>query len=94
MKATDIKEYEIGNHCYGDIMRINGKDYEDLSREEVLELIHDMLTNDINSGAMVREVLGTALSYLPFDMTESDHTTCDQCGNWNQYSHYTNPDCK
>jgi hypothetical protein len=92
MKATDIKEYELGNHCFGDILRINGKDYEDLSREEVLEFIHDMMTNDINSGAMVREVLEIALSYLQFDMTENYNITCDQCGDWNQYGKYVNPD--
>lgn len=92
MKSIDIKEYEIGNHCFGEILRVNGKDYEELTREEVLEFIQDMMTNDRNSAAIVREVFAVLLKYLQFDMVKNTNDTCDQCGNWNDYSKFINPD--
>lgn len=36
MKAKDIKEFELGEHCFGETLRVNETDYEDLTKEEIL----------------------------------------------------------
>jgi hypothetical protein len=30
MKAKDIKDFELGEHCLGETIKVNGKDYEQL----------------------------------------------------------------
>lgn len=91
MKIEDIENYETGEHCYGSILRINGKDYEDLSKEAVLEFINEMFDNNknINSSNFIRETLENALNYLEFDCKESSHSSCEQCGNWNNYGKFS-----
>ena len=37
MKSEDVKIYESGNHCFGDILRVNSVDYEDISKEDIKE---------------------------------------------------------
>lgn len=88
MKAQDIQTYEIGEHCFGPILKINETDYEDLDKEEILELINDMCRNDLNSGLLVFKLLQEALSYLEYDLVESDNDSCEQCGNWNFHKKY------
>jgi len=88
MKETDINEYEIGEHCFGPILRVNGNDYEDLSKEDIVEFINDMFTNNLNSNHLIMETLKLTLQYLEFDCTESDSDSCEQCGNYNNYSKF------
>lgn len=88
MKQGDIKEFELGNHCYGDILNVNGTDYDDLKKEDVIEFITDMLLNDINSESIMKEALKVCLENLQFDCTENDHGSCEQCGSYNQYNKY------
>ena len=88
MKEVDVNEYEIGEHCFGPILSINGDDYEDLSKEDIVEFINDMFTNNLNSDHLIMETLKLTLQYLDFDRTESDSNSCDQCGNYNDYSKY------
>ena len=61
MKAKDIKSFEIGEHCFGPILEVNGKDYNDLSEEEVMGFITDMFNNNPNSGLLIRETFEKAL---------------------------------
>ena len=88
MKAKEVKEYEIGKHCFGEILRVNGTDYEDLEKDEILELIIDMFNNDINASSLIREAFISSLEHLQYDCVESDNHVCDQCGDWNDYSKY------
>lgn len=88
MKAKDVKEFEIGEHCFGEILRVNGTNYEDLTKEEILELITDMFENDINSSSLIRDAFKNSLEYLPFDCVDSSSDSCEQCGNWNHYGKF------
>lgn len=92
MKQQDIQEFETGNHCFGEILTVNGKDYEDISMEEAVEFINDMLKNSPNQESLIKEVFETCLDYLEFDPTESTTDTCEQCGDWNSYTKWINPD--
>lgn len=88
MKAKDIKEFELGEHCFGPILTVNGIDYEDLTKEEVLEFISDMFENDINASSLIREAFKNSLEHLQYECIENDSDTCEQCGNWNYHSKY------
>ena len=94
MKQSDIKEYETGEHCFGEILNINGKSYEDFSEEDTMEFILDMLSNDINKESLKKDIIKIALEYLQFDLIDHDSNTCDQCGNWNSYEKYKLEDLK
>ena len=43
MKVEDIKEFETGEHCFGEILLVNGVDYEDIPVQDVKSFILDML---------------------------------------------------
>jgi len=88
MIISDIKEFEIGDYCFSKHLTINGKDYEDYSKEEILEFIDDFLKNDINPDITMREIFENLLEHLEFDLVESDSSTCEQCGDWNSYQKY------
>lgn len=88
MKIKDIKEYEFGNHCYGDILKINGNDYEDISKEDAIEFILDMFENDLNREILIRETFKNALEYLQGEVITDEYYSCEQCGNFNSYSKY------
>jgi len=89
MKAKDIKSFEIGEHCFGPILEVNGKDYNDLSEEEVMGFITDMFNNNPNSGLLIRETFEKALEYLDYDDAEYESDHCEQCGNYNNNTKYT-----
>ena len=86
MKAKDIQDFELGENCFGPILKVNGTHYEDLNKEDVLEFVTDMLLNDINSGNLLMETFKNSLEYLQYDCVESHSDHCDQCGNYNNYS--------
>ena len=88
MKAKDIKEFELGKHCFGEILRVNGIDYNDLSKDDVIEFIMDMFENDINACNLIRDTFKNSLEYLQYDCIESRSSSCDQCGDWNDYAKY------
>ena len=88
MKAKDIKYFELGEHCYGKIIRVNGIDYEDLDKEQVIELITDMFENDINASSLIMEAFVNSLEHLQYDEVESDSDICEQCENYNTYAKY------
>lgn len=90
MKLVDIKEYELGEHCFGETLSVNGKDYDDLTKEEVMEFINDMCDQktNINASILVRDLFKVALGHLQFDITDSHSDSCEQCGNWNHYAKY------
>lgn len=85
MKQEDIESYETGEHCFGPILKVNNKNYDDYSKEEITELINDTLENDINSENFRQEAFKLALEYLQFELVENDYHTCEQCGNPNDY---------
>lgn len=88
MKAKDVEEFEIGSHCFGKTLTVNGIDYDDLDKESVLELVNDMLRNDINSSSMIKEMFEFCLEHLQYNEVESRSNKCDQCGNYNYYAKY------
>jgi hypothetical protein len=88
MKISDIKEYETGEHCFGDILRVNGVDYDDLSIKDTMGIIHDVMENNINSSSYIKEIFKIALEYAQLDFISGHTDDCDQCGNWNSYSKY------
>lgn len=89
MKIKEIKEFETGEHCFGKILRVNGKDYEDFDKSDILNFINQMFKEDINSEFIIREAFENCLDHLQFYLKEKNDSTCDQCGNWNSYSKYT-----
>ena len=90
MKKEDIKEFELGEHCFGDIISVNGLECEDLDKEDMIEFVVSMFdeANNINSNLLLREVFKTCLEYLECDCVEEDSSSCEQCGNFNSYSRY------
>lgn len=91
MKVNDIENFEIGNHCFGKILRINGKNYEDFSKQEIVEFILDMFENDVNADHLLMETFENALTALQFEQEENysnNHSICDQCGNDNSLERY------
>ncbi len=85
MKASDIKEFEMGEHCFGEILSVNGVDYEDISVEEQKEFILDMMEHNINASSLLKSVFKHCLDYLQADLEDSNSKYCEQCGNYNSY---------
>lgn len=92
MKSENIKEYETGEHCFGPILTINGKDFDDIPPKELIEFVNDMLENDINKISLLREIVENCVDYLQFDIVESNYHTCEQCGNPNNYVKFKRED--
>jgi len=86
MKINEIKEFETGEHCFGETLTVNGVDYEDISKEDQKEFILEMLEKGINSSHLLKEIFKTCLDYLQAEVVEDDFYTCDQCGNHNSYA--------
>lgn len=87
MKYSDIKSYEIGESCFDEILRVNGIDYEDLSKEDIMEFINDMF-NSLNGHIYIKETFKTLLENVEGDLVEHNNSSCDQCGNHNTYYKY------
>lgn len=88
MKAEDIKKFRIGEHCFGPILEVNDKRYEEISKEDILEFINDRFENDINSDILIQETFKNLLEHLQYDFVEGSNDVCDQCGNWNFSEEY------
>lgn len=88
MLRRDIKEYEIGKHCFGEILRINGEDFNDIDKGEMIEFIVDFLKNDENGEVLLYDILKTTLDYMEYDQVENSNSVCEQCGDWNYYTKY------
>lgn len=84
----NITEYETGNHCFERILRINGKDYDELDKCDIKAFIVNMLDEDLNKDHLLEELFRKTLEYLQLDLVESSNDDCDQCGNWNFYNKY------
>ena len=83
-----IKEYEIGEHCFGLILTVDGINYDDLPEEKINNLIQYMLNEDVNKASFKQKVFIEALEYLQAELVESDSSVCDQCGNYNSYNKF------
>jgi len=89
MKAKDIKEYEEIDSCFGSIIRVNGEDYEDLSKESVKEFIMDMIDNDLNKESLMEEIFKLCLENLQFYPEEvTEGSRCESCGHWGTHYKY------
>lgn len=89
MKAKDIKEFEIGEHCFGEILSVNGVDYEDIPVEDVKSFILDMLENDINASSLLKEAFKQCLEHLQADLEDETSSFCETCGNYNTCEKWT-----
>ncbi len=88
MKPEDIKTYELGEHCYGPILVVNGVEYEDLDESDVISFINHMMKDGINKSDLIRNIFETSLSYLKYDMIENSSSSCESCGNFNTYAKF------
>lgn len=83
-----IKEFEIGKHCFGEILKVNGIDYEDLNKEDVLSVMNEMFKNNLNKENLLKDCFKLCLEYLEADTVDYSQDKCDQCGNYNHYNKY------
>ena len=73
---------EYGHHCFGDILRVDGIDFEDMTKEGQLEIILLAAADK----EVRREMFQTALYSFEGEEIESNHYSCDSCGDWNSYT--------
>jgi len=87
MKPEDIKEYEIGEHCFGEILEVNGMGYDDIPKQQVINFINNMLDHEhnINSEMLTQKVFALCLEYLQLEVDEDEsyNSSCETCGNYN-----------
>lgn len=83
MKSEEIKNWEKIKHCYGEDIRINGKDIEEVTSEKLLEFVNEMLIFDTNKDQLLKEVVQLCLEYLQGDLVEDESHLCEQCSDWN-----------
>jgi hypothetical protein len=88
MKPEDIKTYELGDHCFGPILRVNDVDYEDINESDIISFINNMMENDINKSNLIKELFQSTIEYLQYDMIENSSDRCDSCGNYNTYAKF------
>lgn len=88
MKVSDVIEYELGEHCFGPIVKVNGIHNEDISKEDKIELLNDVIMNDDNGELLLDELFIKALEFLDYSVAEESSDRCDQCGNWNSYGRF------
>lgn len=87
MKINDLKNYEIGSHCFGEILNLNEKTLKQYNKSEIKELINDIIDNNENDN-LINEILPICLEHLNFELEEEDQYECDQCGDHNHYEKY------
>lgn len=88
MKPEDIKTYEIGEHCFGPILRVNDVDYEDINESDIIGFINNMMKNDINKSDLIKGLFEQTIQYLGYNMIENSSNRCDSCGNYNTYAKF------
>lgn len=86
MDIKDINDIEIGESCFGEILRLNGIDYEDINQEDVLNMINYLFKNNLNKHILIKECFKISIDYISTDVVNSNQDKCDQCGNWNTYT--------
>lgn len=79
----EIENWEEGKHCFGEYLRVNGEDFEDLNQEEVLEFVVEGLKNSRNKTYILQKTLQMVLEDMDFDVEDSRSSSCEQCGDWN-----------
>ena len=59
-----MRQIEFGSHCFGNILRVDGKDYRDMSFEEKKKIIDTILYDrgQLNHGHLLQEVFQKCLS--------------------------------
>ena len=73
---------ETGNTCFGDIMIVNEVDYEDLEESTINEIFEIVMLDSHNK----RELFKLALDLIDGEYMDSSHSSCDQCGNFNDWT--------
>jgi len=84
----EVKNWEEGNHCFGEYLRINGEDFEDLNQEEVLKFVIEQLNVSRNKTYILQKTLQMVLEDMDFEIEDSNSSSCEQCGNWNYSTKY------
>jgi hypothetical protein len=90
---------EYGNHCFGDVVRIDGFDIvnsvenKELDEESIkaqdkvleeLKSIKDKLS--IYDWRTIVEIITHNDKSFIYDLEESSLDSCDQCGNYNEFN--------
>lgn len=79
----EIKEWESGRYCFGDFLVIDGKDFEDLDKDEVTNFIFERLKVTSNRSHLLEEILRIVLEDMNFEIVDEHSSICEQCGDWN-----------
>lgn len=74
---------EYGEHCYGKIMKVDGKDHTEMTNEEKLEIVNKIAkTDEYVLECILDLALGDAEGRT---IKDEELEICDQCGNPNHY---------
>jgi len=73
----EIKSITYGSTCFGNLMRVNGVDYEDMSEQEQIDIIMLATKEDYGRSTLFMEALKILSS--EYDGEYSTHY-CSQCG--------------
>ena len=96
-----INKIEIGEHCFGPIIRINGKSIftheysneEDIKKcqETKLEILQELINNIDNISPFVfRNLAEMVANVKKMSHICTNGSQCDQCGNYNYLETYVN----
>lgn len=80
MKLSDIEEIIFSKVCFGEDIEINGKDIEEYSTEELVELVCDILSNNKD---LISEMFESLLEGSNMKREELYFDTCETCGDFN-----------
>lgn len=86
MKLEDIYTFEEGKYCFSQSLQVNGIDYEDMNESDIIDFIMEMFKDKRFKDELIKDTFINALYMLPSECIESDSSSCDSCGDWNQYS--------
>lgn len=78
----DIHKIKIGNNCFGNILEVNGLNYDDLDHEEVLNYVVEHLKKDY---ILLLETFKSVLEKIDIKVESSHSSYCAQCGENSYY---------
>lgn len=83
-----VDNYQINYHCTsGTTILINGKDYREYSKKELIDILTDIIKENADSNLFV-DILENLLSYLPSYGHEQYLEKCEDCGDYNESIFY------
>ena len=65
--------------CYGEFLRVNGVNSEDMHKESKIELLSDIIINSPNGRILLEDCLLMGLQHLEFECSDCTRSYCEQC---------------